>query len=159
MQVSEVWLTPEQAASVSGRSMIAIRALLQTTTEDDGARHLLQIFDDGAGGTAYRLHRSLVTSEGLRHIGADDVIEVLSRRVEELEAELEVLRLRSSSMRSEVSRPVVQAESPVIEPVQTSAQLPTQGGDNSTWIILGSIILITIVIVVYILFKQGFLSN
>lgn len=155
MQRIEMWLTPEEAATTSGRSMIAIRALVQATSEDDGTRHLLQIRET-AEESVYLLHRSLVSSEGLGTVGPDDVIERLSARIAELEAENEVLRLRSSSMRHEASTGSHVQPAPQPQEKQVvSRPLADTGYNGSFWLVLGGIILTTFVIVLYILYKQG----
>ncbi len=164
MQRADIWLTPEQAASISGRSMIAIRALVQATTEDDGTRHLLQLRTGADGEPAYLLHRSLVSSEGLGTVTPDDVVEILSRRIEELEAENGVLRLRSSSMRHDTP-PALEAPQAVVPRAAASmGAVGREGQADSTpsaafWLILGGIIVITLVIIVYILVKQGVLGG
>ena len=169
MTHDDIWLTPEQAAALSGRSMIAVRALIETTLEHEGTRHLLQIFEsqDGNYESGYLLHRSLVTSEGLPVVQQTDVVERLSAKIQELEAEVEVLRFRAATVRQD---PASAAPMPIVQQVRQVAPVvpvpiprstpdtPQAGGSGgSFWVVLGIIILLTFVIVMFILFKQGFI--
>ena len=164
----QMWLTPEQAAAASGRSMIAIRALIETTLEQDGTKHLLQVFDGADSYEAgYLLHRSLVTTAGLGQVSAGDVVERLTARIQELESALEVERFRaaSRSARIEASQQSVQ---PAVVPAAITPAAPVPApaapsrgvevSNRSFWAVLGILILITFVIVMYILFRQGFLG-
>lgn len=164
----DIWLTPEQAAILGGRSMIAVRALIEATLEQEGTRHLLQVFEqhDGNYESGYLLHRSLVTSQGLPEVQQSDIVERLSARVQELETEVEVLRFRAATVRQDpstafprieqVAPPVV---APIVAPIIKEVRSPQSGSGSSSsfWIVLGVIILLTIVIVLIILFKQGFI--
>ncbi len=164
---SEFWLTPEQAAAESGRSMIAIRALIETTLERDGTKHLLQVFDSADSyETGYLLHRSLVTGAGLGQADPNDVVERLTARIEELEGQLEVERFRSASLTAKAEATPVPVPAPVPAPKPVSAPVaaarpappaPEQAG-GPFWLVLGLIILITSVIILYILIRQGYLA-
>ncbi len=56
------WLTAEEASQLSGRSQIAMRALIQATLEDDEKKHLIKARSDEAAGApfSFYLHRSLI---------------------------------------------------------------------------------------------------
>jgi len=165
----QMWLTPEQAAAASGRSMIAIRALIETTLEQDGTKHLLQVFDGADSYEAgYLLHRSLVTTAGLGQVSAGDVVERLTARIQELESALEVERFRAASRSARIEASQQPAQ-PVVVPATVApptAPVPAPSApsgraevsNRSFWVILGILILITFVIVMYILFRQGFLG-
>jgi hypothetical protein len=167
MSNQEIWLTPEQAAVLSNRSMIAVRALIETTLENEGTRHLLQVFknSDDNYEAGYLLHRSLVTSEGLQSVRQSDVVEQLSSRIQELEAENEVLRFRSATVRHDapitsaqiVSQPTVSfSPTPMPSPEKQKSQTGSSG--VMFWVVLGLIFVVTIAAVLFILIKQGFVQ-
>ena len=170
MSDQDIWLTPDQAADLSGRSMISIRALVETTYENEGTRHLLQVFKNQANANevSYLLHRSLVTSGGLKDVQESDIVERLSARIQQLETEAEVLRFRAATVRQDstatASPPSIQVAQLVVEPPKPI--LPPdniQPSKNNTssgifWLLLGLFILLTFVIVIFILIKQGFIQ-
>jgi len=56
------WFTAEEASALTGRSQIAMRALIQTALEDDTQKDLVKARNDEAAGTpfSFYLHRSLL---------------------------------------------------------------------------------------------------
>jgi hypothetical protein len=170
MSDQEIWLTPDQAASLSGRSMISIRALAETTYENEGTRHLLQVFKNevNANEPTFLLHRSLITAEGLLEVQESDVVERLSARIQQLEAEAEILRFRVATVRQD---PIVAPSMPIMQETRAQATTPepvtqpkitsepkNSGGGILFWTVLGLFILITFVIVMFILLKQGYIQ-